>query len=142
MKLASSLISPLFAITKSLQSLENPRCGAGGKLVYRLDLLQRHGAPGNIHGPPVAILIVLPLPDRLRLHLRKRVRVTQSPMHSLLGIFMRNSMNHPVTHVPYQFLPTVDKSFISTLGAEPVYPAIYLKLNLQNSFTGFSFRPQ
>jgi len=44
-------------------------------------------------------------------------------------------MNYPITHVPDQSLLTVDKSFISTLGAEPVYPVVCIKLNLQNAPT-------
>jgi hypothetical protein len=42
----------LFAITKPLQSLENPRCSAEGRFINRLDLLQRRGALSNIHRLP------------------------------------------------------------------------------------------
>jgi hypothetical protein len=46
-----------------------------------LNLLKRHSATGNVHRPPVAVLIVLPFPDQFRLHLRKRMRVIESPTY-------------------------------------------------------------
>jgi len=68
--------------------------GPGSRFINRLDFLQRHGAPGNVHRPPVAVLIILPFPDKFGLHLRKRMRVIQFPAYVVTHVVSPLLVSH------------------------------------------------
>ena len=58
----------------------NPGPGPGGGFVNGFDLLSGNGAARNVQGPAVAVFVVLPFPDQLRLHLGQRMWIIRSPV--------------------------------------------------------------